>query len=739
MKAVFSKISKAISNPKGTKITLLIWLLIAIMVSFLSGGAKEYAVNLNGSDLPSDAPSVIANEQLKKHFPEREGLPALLVFHHPEGINESHQGMITDISKYLGSKERPDAVKEVLPYEKLPPPVQASLLSEDKTTLVLPVLLEENLEMQVINDTITEIEKEAEDHLSKGLMLKITGPAGIASDTITIFSNADLVLLFSTIGLILILMIFIYRSPLLAVIPLLIAGIVYQVVDRFLGWFAKLGWIEVESQALSIMMILLFAALTDYSLFVFSRFREELKKEEDKYTAMRRAIGQVGEPIFFSGGTVLAAMLVLFAALYEPYRSFAPVFSIALIFIILAGVTLIPAMFTLLGRSAFWPFIPKVGQATTKEKGFWKRVASFVTQKPLWSGGVVLVLLLAFSLNMMQINYSFNLIKSFPEDMISRQGYELLEEHYSPGELAPTTILLTAKEGEIPLDKVKSLREELLKQPQVAKVTPEFGTDPESLPAAGQSVISDDGKAVRLELIFEGNPYDKASLDALDTLRSKTSDLLTASDLSPQNYRMEFAGETAWQADVRQLNQRDTVLMVILITLLITLLLGLQTRSLVAPIYMILTILISYGAAMGLSTFIFDLLGYTEMSYRIPLYTFVFLVALGVDYNIFLISRIKEEAEKVPMIEAIRRGVAMTGGVISSAGLILAATFSVLMTQPLLELFMFGFAVAVGILMDTFLVRGLLVPAIAVFVGRWNFWPSRVGSIEEKDKIKQNR
>ena len=270
MKAVFSKISKAISNPKGTKITLLIWLLIAIMVSFLSGGAKEYAVNLNGSDLPSDAPSVIANEQLKKHFPEREGLPALLVFHHPEGINESHQGMITDISKYLGSKERPDAVKEVLPYEKLPPPVQASLLSEDKTTLVLPVLLEENLEMQVINDTITEIEKEAEDHLSKGLMLKITGPAGIASDTITIFSNADLVLLFSTIGLILILMIFIYRSPLLAVIPLLIAGIVYQVVDRFLGWFAKLGWIEVESQALSIMMILLFAALTDYSLFVFS-------------------------------------------------------------------------------------------------------------------------------------------------------------------------------------------------------------------------------------------------------------------------------------------------------------------------------------------------------------------------------------------------------------------------------------------------------------------------------------
>lgn len=737
MKYIFDKIAAAVSGRRGAKVTLLIWLLAAVLVSGLSAGAKEYAVNPSGSDLPDEAAAVIASKEQKKHFPGVEGTPALLVFHHPDGIDASHQKKIAQVSEYLGSGDRPASIKEVLPYEKLPPPVQESLLSEDKTTLVLSVLLQENLEMKVINETVTTIEKEADRFLSKGLVLKVTGPAGIASDTIAIFSNADLVLLFATIGLILILMIVIYRSPLLAIIPLLIAGIVYQVVDRFLGWFAKLGWLEVDSQALSIMMILLFAALTDYSLFVFSRFREELKKEENKYTAMRRAMGQVGEPIFFSGGTVLAAMLVLFAAVYKPYQSFAPVFSIAMVFIILAGITLVPALFALFGRSAFWPFIPRVGQAELKEKAFWKRVASVVTRKPLWIGSIVFVLLLAFSFNMTQISYSFNLIKSFPEEMTSRQGFELLEKHYSPGELAPTTVLLTSKEEKISLSKVATLREELLKQPEVDKVLPEINPEAkvDALQVAGQNVVSDNGKVVQLELTFKGNPYDKESLDAMDKIRSGASDMLTASGFSAQEYNLQFAGETAWQADVRALNKRDTAWMIGLITLLITVLLAIQTRSLVAPLYMILTILISYGAAMGLSTLIFDQLGYSQMSYRIPLYTFVFLVALGVDYNIILMSRIKEEAKQLPIRDAIARGLAMTGGVISSAGLILAATFSVLMTQPILELFMFGFAVAVGILMDTFLVRGLLVPAIAVLVGRWNFWPSRVGQIEGKSVI----
>lgn len=733
MKSWIQSLTSVVSSRKGAKVSLIVWLVAAVLISGLSAGANEYAVNVNGGDLPEQAKSVIAGKELKRYFPDEGGTPALLVFHHQDGLKSDDLKQVGEMSKYLHSDDAPDTIKEAPPYHQLPKPAQQSFLSKDKTTLVLPVILKDGLEMSDINETVTQFKEKGDSFLSGSTELKITGPAGIASDTIAIFSNADLVLLFSTIGLILILLIVIYRSPLLAVIPLLVSGIVYQVMDRFLGFSAKSGWFELDSQSVSIASILLFAALTDYSLLVFSRFREELKKRENKYEAMSEAMKHVWEPIFFSGGTVLAAMLVLFIADYKPYHSFAPVFSITMAIILVAGLTLVPSLFALFGRKAFWPSIPKVGDPEIKKDSIWSRVGRFVIRKPGIISIVMVAVLALFALNMTQTQYSFNLIKSFPEDMNSRVGFELLEDHYSKGDLAPTTLLLTGSE-KLHHKELLALRDVLEKQEGVKRVT----TDLE--PAHGGAVavmkngeiVSEDGKAARIQLTFKDNPYDQSSLDHLESIQTHSDDILRKSGLSPENHTLQFAGETARQVDVRELNESDTKWVILFVTLLITVLLGVQTRSLVAPLYMIATILLSYGAAMGLSTFIFDkIFDLPEMSYRIPLYTFVFLVALGVDYNIMLVSRIREENNHLELKEAISRGVSMTGGVISSAGVILAATFGVLMTQPILELFMFGFAVGLGILMDTFLVRGLLLPSVITLLGKISFWPSKVKVNEE--------
>ncbi|WP_066172836.1 MMPL family transporter [Bacillus marinisedimentorum] len=731
MKNALNAVTFFSSSKKGAKIVLISWVILVAILSMIASPAKDFAVNVSGSDLPDSAESVQAEKLLQNYFPGEEGMPALLVFNNEVGLTGDNLGQVANVSSYFRTEEKPEHVKEVIPFDELPPPARQGFVSDDKTTLVLPVILKDNLEMSEINDTVTLLEERSADMLTDDVSLKITGPAGIASDTIAIFASADLVLLFSTVALILVLLIIIYRSPLLAIIPLIVAGLVHQVVDRVLGLVGKQGWFAIETQSLSIMMILLFAALTDYALFIFSRFREELKKTNDKYAAMQEAMKHVGEPIFFSGATVLVAMLVLLATDYKPYENFAPVFSIAMAIILVAGLTLIPALFALFGRRAFWPFVPKVGDEVIKTTSFWNRVAGFVGKRPVISSGVIAAMLLIFSLNMFNLDFSFNMIKSFPEDMGSRQGFELLEEKYSKGELAPTNVVIASEDGEaIDVEKVAALRNELAGHPGVAAVTPE------EINPRMPTVVSGSGEAVKLQLKFENSPYDQESLDQLVELRNSKTEVLKASGFSPDTTELVFAGETAHQADVREMNKNDTWLAVILITIFITVMLAMQTRSLIAPIYMILTILLSYSAAMGLSTFIFDkVMGIEQISYRIPLYTFVFLVALGVDYNIMLISRIKEEAMRMPIKEAVYQGLSMTGGVISSAGLILAATFGVLMTQPIMELYLFGFTVSVGILMDTFLVRGILVPAIVQLTGKWNFWPSK--TVQDKKEKPQ--
>ncbi|HZW67807.1 MAG TPA: MMPL family transporter [Pseudogracilibacillus sp.] len=720
----FRSLARFSASSKGAKIILLAWIVAVVTFSLLAPSAKEYDANSKEGSVQGNKASEVAKEVLDKEFPTDEGMPALLVFYDEGKLTDTHREKITELSEWFESEDKPDYVASALPYHMFPEEIQDQMYSEDGTTLIFNIAMEDGIESNEANEALDEIRKKVSSIGLEDLQFEITGPAGISADTIALFQNADFVLMLATIALIFIILIVIYRSPLLAITPLIIAGIVYGVVDRILGLAGKNQWFPVDGSAVSIMLVLLFAVLTDYSLFVFSRYREELRKRESKYESMDEAIYHVSEPIFFSGGTVLLAMLTLFATIFEPYNHFAPVFSVAVVVILLAGLTLIPSIFALMGRKAFWPFIPKVEEKVEKKKGFWFRVSRFVMKRPAMSASVLLLVLLLGVVNLTTMKFNFNLMNSFPEDISSRQGFEILADHYPPGQLAPVDVILES-DKEIVIDEsfvenINSLNETLVNMEGVDTVSPLLDEtvlhgDAE-LP---RNFLSEEAGAVKMQLVLDGNPYDKESLEIVEQLRDNSNSLLEVSGFSPDDFTLHYAGQTAEQVDVQEMNKRDMIVLFSLVIVLLTIVLGIQTRSVVLPLIMMFTILLSYTASLGFGWFIFEkFLAYDAISYRLPVYTFIFMVALGIDYNIILVSRIRELAKTLPWKEAVAEAVSLTGGVIASAGLILAATFGVLMTQPLQELFLFGFTMALGILLTTFLIATVFLPAILILTGK---------------------
>lgn len=714
----FRKIVQFASSSKGAKITLLAWLVIVAILSVIAPGAKEYAGSSKEMSVKENQPSEVAEQIMEEQFPSDDGLPALLVFHRDGKITDQDREKLTELSGWLASDERPQDLSSALPYHQFPKEIQDQMFSEDGSTLLFNLSMKPDLDSDQTLASLDDIRDKVKEIGLDELQFEITGPAGISADTISLFRNADFVLMLATVVLIFFILLLIYRSPLLALTPLVIAGIVYGAVDRILGLAGKNGWFTVDSSANSIMLVLLFAVLTDYSLFVFSRYREELSKQESKYDAMGEAIYHVSEPIVFSGGTVFLAMLTLFTTVFQPYNHFAPVFSVAVVVILMAGLTLIPSIFALMGRKAFWPFIPKVEKKEKEERGIWHKIGQLVKKHPAVMGGLLLIVLLVGIFNVPSMKFSFNLLKSFPEDMPSRQGFELLEDNYPAGQLAPATIILKSskeiKVNEELVEQVHQLEDQLKKHKGVDSVSPSLSTeltkDPERLP---RNFLADSQQALKLQVVLAENPYSAEALDTVQDLLDSSEKMLEESGFSSSDVELHYVGQTAQQLDVRTMNQRDMIVLFSLVTLLLTVILGFQTKSVLMPILMMGTILLSYFASLGFSWWIFKHgLGYDAISYRLPVYTFVFMVALGIDYNIMLVSRIREEALKLPWKDAVAKGVSVTGGVISSAGLILAATFAVLMTQPLQELFLFGFTMALGILLDTFLIRGIFLPAI---------------------------
>lgn len=694
MKSFLRPITDWVATKQGMWITIIVWLVLMIGLS-AGPPVSDYKVT-NFQSLPDDAQSIIANEKLEEYFPNDQGTPGILVFHNENG--EVNVQEVTEIMNAIIAANI-KGIDEMIDISQLPPQAIEAFKSESQSTLILPMTLEPSLGNREIGDTIDEVAEignEVADEM-KDTTFRITGPAGIAGDTLKLFEEADFVLLMATIGIILVLLIAIYRSPLLALIPLLATVIVYQVANQTLGLMGAAG-LEINNSTTSIMSILLFAAVIDYSLFVFSRFREELNHYESKYDAMKHAMRASGEPVFLAGGTVLAAMLVLFFADFRDYQNFAPVFGTTMFIIMLASITLVPALFTLFGRKSFWPKVPKFGETQEVKHGFWGPIAKFVVNKPGLAGGIVGILMIVTSLNVFNLDFEFDTVKSFPKDLPSREGYEIVESEYDKGELAPTSILVESDEA-LTEEDIEELRTVFENEKDVASIR--------------TTNVSNDSKAVKYSLVLDLNPYSVEAIDLIEDLRNNSSELLDETNIKGDLY---YSGVTAKLVDERNVNNSDIVKIVIMETLLILVLLYVLTKSFKMPIYMMATILISYLSALGLGIFLVDLLfGYDAVSTRVPVYAFIFLVALGIDYNIILVSRFLEERKAHKVKDALEIAIRNTGGVISSAGLILAATFAALTTMPIADLFVFGFIVAIGILIDTFLVRGMLLPALILF------------------------
>ncbi len=787
---LFGGLATAVTGRWGRWVTLAAWIVAAGLLSVVAPKVTDY-YDAGGFGI-GDQESVRASKVVAEAFPGSRGIPAIIVVHNPAGLNAGDEAAAKQISDWLIGGSKPAGIEAIVsPYTV--PQARGQLVSADGTTLEIVAALSGEIGDDARVEAVEAMRAFTDGFDGReGRQVKVTGPAGIITDAAAIFGETDLPLLLTTVGLVLVLLLAIYRSPLLALAPLVAVGVATAVVNPLLGYAARGGLFPVNQQAASILTILLFGAGTDYTIFLAARYREELEREPDRIRALRRAIVGVGEAITSSAGTVIVALLTLLLTTLTLYRGLGPTLALGIVIMLIAGLTFVPALLAILGRAAFWPLVPKLRDTAERPeegagRGFWGRIAALVIRRPGLAvvGSVLLLGILA--LGNIGTPEVFNFLTGFRKSTPSAEGYAILAAHYPPGTLAPSDVVVQLPPGTDPwaqLAAIDRINTALAGVPNVAKVTgptrptgdapaidstalqgaiaalpPELkaairsgqggppggvlgggapggapggaagGPDPRAIAAYAQGAqfVSPGGAVVRFGVTLGSDPYGVPALDTVAPLREAARGATRAA--FGDGATVLLGGVTPTQADTRAVSDRDKAIVVPTVLVLTAIILGLLLRSVVAALYLLLAVTLNYFAALGASSFLFrQIQGDEGIAYAIPLYSFIFLVALGADYTIFLMTRVREEVARhgtrLGTQEALRR----TGGVITSAGLILAGTFLVLTTLPLRDLYQLGVVVALGVILDTFLVRGLLVPGIVLLLGRWNWWPGRMKS-----------
>ncbi|MFP7254053.1 MMPL family transporter [Terribacillus goriensis] len=726
------KLGAFISGKSGRWIILAAWIVLALVLNLTLPQANSQE-DEQAETFLNDTNSEEAARIIEEEFADNSGLPALLTWYQEDGLTDEDLQSIQQFSADLQEADLEAAT--VTPFQDIPLPALKEQLSDDGTTLVMPILFDNGTATETVEAGLEKIQDTAneaftqnpfEQDLNSGdLLVRATGPAGISVDAVGLFSQGDTTLLFGTVLIVLIFLLVIYRSPILAFVPLIGVGFAYLVISPILGALGKAELISFDSQGLAIMTVLLFGAGTDYCLFLITRFRENLWEIKSKKTAIIRSLSSASGAIAMSGLTVIVAMLVLLVADYGSINRFAIPFGIAIFIMLLASLTLVPALLTIIGRASFFPFIPRtedMQEKRAKEKGkpvrtkkphnkIGNSVGGLVIRHP-WKIAIITIVVLGILAGISsRITYTYDTLSSFPDDMPSKEGFEILTDHVNAGELAPVSVLAETSDPEA----VRSALEEL---PYAAAVM-----DPE------QSESND--QLIRIQLELDENPYSNEAMAHIPDIKETVSDTIGDAD------SVWIGGQTAEQYDTQQVTKHDEKWVIPIVVGFITLLLLTYLRSITATIYLVATVLLSFFSALGLGWLILHYgFGVEAIQGFIPLYAFVFIVALGEDYNIFMISSIWKRSKTMPLKQAIADGVAHTGGVITSAGLILAATFAVLTTLPIQILVHFGTITAIGVLLDTFLVRPFLVPAITAILGKWAFWPwkKRIQQTEENEQ-----
>lgn len=707
---------------------VLVIVLIVVWMGIGGTGGQTFGVlssvqeNENSAFLPSSAESTRA-AQLHAQFVPSDAVPGLFVI---EGAGPDQmaavQSFVDDaVAAPLDGDPQGRTVGDVLARAPQVIPAQdgqAMLVVFDVEADLFGATVGEatvgELFAQSVRATWAEQDIDAEGYL--------TGAVGLVADLVEAFSGIDGILLLVALLVVLVILLIVYRSPVLPFLVLITSMIALSAAIVLVYAMAKADVITLNGQSQGIMFILVVGATTDYALLLVARYREELLHRRSPYDAMREAWLRSVAAISASAGTVIAGLLVLLLSDLKSNSSLGPAGAIGIAAAYLAALTLLPALLLIGGshaRGVFWPARPRYlgdddDDATTIEavesrSGVWGRVSRAVDARPrrVWLGAAALLVVMAGGLTQLQAD-GLGERDVFLTKTESVEGFKVLEEHFEAGATAPVRIIVAQQDADAVLTEVKSvpgIAEAYLLTPAVAQGSPGDGM--------GDPIVVD-GK-VEIVAVTEASSTSRTAQDVVAQIRDV---------VHPLSETVLVGGSAAESLDTRLTTDRDIRVIIPVILVVIFVVLALLLRALVAPAIIVLANILSFGAALGASAFVFEyIFGFPGMDPGTPLLGFVFLVALGVDYSIFLMSRAREEALIHGTSQGVRRALAVTGGVITSAGIVLAATFAALGVLPLIFLAQIAFIVGFGVLIDTFVVRSLLVPGLISDIGRASWWP----------------
>lgn len=736
-------------------VLIIVWLAIAGIGGPTFGKISSVSTNDQAGFLPASAESTAVSEVQSK-FQEEGILPAVVVIVKDAGtIPESDQAAFDELKITMGES---DAV--AAPAEGAQSSVVGPIYSEDGEAVEYIVPIDRG-DGESLLPTVTEFRELVAENVPSGYTTYVAGPAGLLADFVTGFAGIDGILLLVALAAVFIILLIVYRSILLPIVVLVTS--VFALSGSILGiyYLALNDIIKVSGQSQGILSILVIGAATDYALLMVARFRESLFDVQSKWAAIGRAFRGSFEAITASAATVILALLCLLFSDLNSNKALGPIAAFGILFAYLSAITFLPAVLVALGRASFWPFMPKFGmkkQPKVKGEpiaglegigGLWRWVGSIIAKRPRITWIVTLVILLAAvaGLGALKANGVPQTQLLLGNNIESVDGQAALAEHFDAGSGAPVVIIANESNYEEIEDAAAQVDgvTEVAFQPDFEKLAADAkqakeeaaaivaaaqaSGNPMTIAQAGQqagdimAAIAPEPKVVDGKVLINATlKYQSDSAQAEDVVKQLRTDLHAIDG------DVIVGGPTAIALDTNTTAQADLIKVIPIVLAVILIILMILLRSIVAPLILIGTVVVSYGATLGVSALVFNnLFNFPGADASVPLFGFVFLVALGIDYNIFLMTRVREESLGLGTRPGILRGLAVTGGVITSAGVVLAATFAALGVIPILFLVQIAFIVAFGVMLDTILVRSLLVPALAYDIGPKIWWPSKLG------------
>ncbi|MGD0244230.1 MAG: MMPL family transporter [Streptosporangiaceae bacterium] len=688
----------AVASGRRAKWAVVVfWLIIVALAGPLSGKLTGAEKNDSSSWLPAQAESTKVLD-LQSRFQSPNIFTAVVVYARPSGLTSADR-----------AKAKADAKQFARVAGVVPGQVTGPVLAQDGRAI--ETLVPVNLGSKGWNGAsaaATGLRDIAQANAA-GLSTHIAGPLGSAADSANSFKGIDGILLLATLVVVIVLLLVTYRSPVLWLFPVVSAGIALVSAEALIYLLAAHAGLTVNAQSAGILYVLVFGAGTDYALLLTARYREELRRHEDRHEAMALAIRRAGPAIIASGGTVILGLLTLSAAELNSTKSLGPVLAIGVGVALVSMMTLLPALLLIFGRWIFWPVKPAFGSAEPTAQGFWAAVGRRIAARPrlVWVTTAVLLGAMALGLTGLKasgLTAAESFVGHHPDSVA---GQAVISQNFPAGAGQPVVVV-----GNIA---------------QAAQLDAAVRTTP-GITGVTRPLIRDGHAFLQGTLISA--PDSQAAFGTIDKVRAAVHAVPGADAM--------VGGNTAVTLDIARAADHDRNLIIPIILVLVFVILGLLLRAIIAPIMLIATVALSFAAALGVSSLFFNhVFGYGNADNSFPLFVFVFLVALGIDYNIFLMTRVREEAGKRGPRSGALTGLSVTGGVITSAGAVLAGTFAALSTLPITFLAELGFAVAFGVLLDTIVVRSVLVTALNLDLGRWVWWPSELyrRSVPEPEQL----